>query len=99
METKKKDTRPPLLIHPAFESMFRKQSDSDNGKLFSALMAYQFHGIEPINLSGKLLGIFESLKAFADSDNEKYQLKKQIGRDSVMKRWNKDNANNAQSAS
>ena len=99
METKKKETRPPLLIHPAFESMLIKQSDTDRGKLFTALMAYQWHGIEPKNLSDRIHGIFETLKAFADSDNEKYQLKKQIGRDSVMKRWNKDDANNAQSTS
>ena len=91
--SKLNEKRPPLLIHPNFESMLNKQSDADLGKLITALMSYQWHSIEPDNLSERLSGIFETLKAFADSDNEKYQLKKQTGRESVMKRWNNNNVN------
>jgi len=88
----KKDKRPPLLIREQFESVFIRLTDTERGKLLSALMAYRFHGREPGELSERLLGIFETLRAFADDDEVRYVIRCEQATDAAQKRWEKERA-------
>lgn len=84
-----KDSRPPLLIREQFESTFTGLTDTERGKLLSALMAYQWHGELPSKLSEKLSGIFMVLQSFADIDAQRYEDKREQNRRNAFIRWQK----------
>lgn len=78
---------PALLIREQLEPLFLSLADDERGKLLSALMAYQWHGIQP-ELSAKLAGMFEVLRSLADDDKIKYEAKCERNRSNIQSYWN-----------
>ena len=95
MAKTEKNDRPPLLIHTQFEEVLNRQSDVDRGKLLSALMAYQWHQKDPVNLNDRLAGIFETLRSFADADYQKWLQKKQDNKEKIKNYWDSIRAKEA----
>lgn len=83
----KENKRPHLVIRTEFEGMFSKLTDSERGKLLTALMAYQLHGKEPDKLPEKLYGTFLAMQSFVDRDNLKYAEKCETNRKNAKERW------------
>ncbi len=78
--------RPPLLIREQLEPLFLSLTDSERGKLLSAMMSYQWHGKQP-KLPDKLSGIFEVLRTLADDDTNRYKEKCERNRSNIMAYW------------
>ena len=76
-----------MLIRKELAGMFNKLTDTEKGKLLSALMDYQWNEKEPVRLPEKLFGVFLAMQSIVDSDNLKYEGKCETNRDSANKRW------------
>jgi len=84
----KERKRPPLLLREEFEGLFLKLTDEEKGKLLSALMLYQWHGVEPNSLRDKLMGVFIVLQSLIDNDVLKYYEACQKNKQNASKRYN-----------
>lgn len=70
--TKKKNKIAPLILQEQLYPFFKNLPNEDIGQLTMALMTYRYEERYPEHLPGKLLGMFEVIKAFADEDARKY---------------------------
>ncbi|MDH6342934.1 hypothetical protein M2480_002040 [Parabacteroides sp. PFB2-12] len=88
-----KPKQPPLLVREQFETILSILTDSERGKIFMAIMAYQWRSELPSDFTEKLSVVFHLLQAFIDEDNKKYEEKREDNRKKIQEYWDGRNSN------